>query len=111
MQSNHRPLFPYAAIIISLFFSFCRLPAQPLNPYPSIGVIPPPVGYHRVPVEAPSFASCLRKIPLKKDRTVYLYNGHPNSQDVQFAYRTDVAETMIETPEWVFKTSELRSWP
>src|ERR1700744_4169353 len=54
------------------------------NPYPSIGSIPLPPGYHRV--QGDPFADWLRRIPLKKDRTVYLYNGQPKlNQDAQFA--------------------------
>ncbi|MBC7873206.1 MAG: hypothetical protein H7Y01_04375 [Ferruginibacter sp.] len=52
----------------------------------SIGAIAPPVGYKRIPGGAGSFIDWLRAIPLKKDKTVYLYNGSlkPNQQ-AQFA--------------------------
>ena len=52
----------------------------------TIGAIPVPAGYTRVGAEAGSFAFWLRAIPLKKDKTVYLYNGSikPN-QSAQFA--------------------------
>ncbi len=45
------------------------------NPYPKIGSIPLPSGYHRLPVEPGSFGAWLRKFPLKGSRTVFLYNG------------------------------------
>ena len=58
--------------------------SNPGNPYGSIGDIPLPAGYKRVPSD--SFGAFLRKHKLKKDRTVYLYNGQPkNNQSAQFA--------------------------
>jgi hypothetical protein len=64
------------------------------NPYPNIAAIPLPPGIHRCPAGDDSFCAWLRRIPLKKDRTVYLYNGVPKrNQDVQFA------------------TKQLRTWP
>jgi hypothetical protein len=57
-----------------------------LNPYPKIGSIPPPAGYERFAVQPNSFADYLRKLPLKKDRTVHLYDGEKKSyQGAQFA--------------------------
>jgi len=56
------------------------------NQYATIGKIPLPAGYQRVPASPHSFAAFLREIPLKKSRTVYLYNGQPKiNQDAQFA--------------------------
>ena len=56
------------------------------NPYPMVGAIPLPAGYHRITADKGSFAAWLRAIPLKKDRTVYLYDGSPKlNQDAQFA--------------------------
>ncbi len=61
-------------------------PSRKPNPYPNIGAIPAPAGYHRPITDPDSFAAWLRKIPLKKDPTVYLYDGTPkNNQDAQFA--------------------------
>jgi len=61
------------------------VPDLGLNPYPTIGAIPPPPGYHRIPAPDP-FSSWLRTIPLKKDRTVYLYDGSRKyNQTAQFA--------------------------
>ena len=56
------------------------------NAYLTVGDIPVPEGYARIPKEANSFAAWLRTLPLKKDRTVYLYNGEPKrDQEEQFA--------------------------
>jgi hypothetical protein len=56
-----------------------------VNPYPTIGAIPPPPGYHRL-ASADAFTIWLRNITLKKDRTVHLYDGTlKNDQTVQFA--------------------------
>ena len=45
-----------------------------------------PAGYQRVPASPHSFGAFLREIPLKKSKTVYLYNGQPKiNQDAQFA--------------------------
>ncbi len=56
------------------------------RPYPTIGAIPTPAGYHRIPAVTNSFSAWLRNIPLKKDRTVYLYNNSPKrNQEAQFA--------------------------
>jgi hypothetical protein len=56
------------------------------NPYPTIGSIPLPAGYHRVVQGDGSFGAWLRNVPLKKETTVYLYDGKPKeNQDAQFA--------------------------
>jgi hypothetical protein len=56
------------------------------NPFVTIGKIPTPEGYERVQALESSFARYLRELPLKKDRTVYLFNGQPKiNQDAQFA--------------------------
>lgn len=56
------------------------------NPYPSIGSIPPPAGYARTPAAAGSYTAWLRSLPLKKNKTVFLYNGMPKAnQSAQFA--------------------------
>lgn len=57
-----------------------------INPYPAIGAIPLPAGYQRVEAKKGSFAEWLRNVPLKKDRTVHLYDGSVKSdQESQFA--------------------------
>jgi len=58
---------------------FCLLCSSPVwtggNPYPTIGAIPVPAGYHRLSVPVGAFGAWLRAVPLKKDLTVFLYNG------------------------------------
>jgi len=57
-----------------------------INPYPVVGSIPVPAGYRRLPAVDNQFAAWLRRFALKKDRTVYLYNGSPKrNQNAQFA--------------------------
>lgn len=52
----------------------------------TIGGIPVPTGYRRVAAGSSSFVQWLRQIPLKKDRTVYLFDGSAKrNQDAQFA--------------------------
>ncbi|HEY4286022.1 MAG TPA: DUF4846 domain-containing protein [Puia sp.] len=86
MRSNLRRLLYKAGIIIFTLFGSCRLAAQHFNPYATISAIPVPPGYHRVPAESSSFVGWLRNIPLKKDRTVYLFDGRPKrNQGAQFA--------------------------
>lgn len=56
------------------------------KPAADIGGIPLPPGYKRLECEANSFGEWLRNIPLKKDKTVYLYNGRlKDDQSVQYA--------------------------
>jgi len=80
-----------------LISSSCR--ESPATPVPRTGAIPAsgkipsksgeiplPPGYKRCPVTAGSFGEWLRQLPLKKDKTVYLYNGKPKAnQSAQFA--------------------------
>lgn len=48
--------------------------------------IPLPGGFSRLPANEHSFAAWLRERPLKKDKTVYLYNGMPKrNQLAQYA--------------------------
>jgi hypothetical protein len=56
------------------------------NPYPTIGAIPLPAGYHRVSMASELFGAWLRSVPLKKNLTVYLYNRAAKlNQEAQFA--------------------------
>jgi len=51
-----------------------------------IGEIPLPGGYKRVDAEAHSFGEWLRKVNLKKDSRIYLYNGRlKDDQSMHFA--------------------------
>jgi hypothetical protein len=73
------------AIILPLF-TCCQAPVVNTNPYHTIGEIPIPKGFHRVTSANGSFAAWLRQLPLKADKTVYLYNGSLKSnQASQFA--------------------------
>jgi Domain of unknown function (4846) len=54
--------------------------------YNCIKAIPLPDGYVRIPTDSNSFACWLRDISLKKDNTVYLYNGtEKQNQTAQYA--------------------------
>ncbi len=56
------------------------------NVYPKIINIPLPEGYQRTKYSPDSFAAWLRNINLKKDKTVYKFNGtSKNNQTAQFA--------------------------
>ncbi len=77
MELLHRLIFSTTGIIVLLAGE---------NPYPMVGAIPLPAGYHRLAADKGSFGAWLRTMPLKKDRTVYLYNGSRKlNQDAQFA--------------------------
>ncbi|WP_216647372.1 DUF4846 domain-containing protein [Chitinophaga sp. SYP-B3965] len=66
-------------LIASLFFTH-SLPAQ------TVQDLPLPSGYSRLPQTAGTFGAWLRKVTLKKDNTVYLYNGDKKTnQSAQFA--------------------------
>ncbi len=55
-------------------------------PVTKIADIKPPAGFSRLPVDSNSFTGWLRLLSLKKDDTVYLYNGLPKrNQGAQFA--------------------------
>src|SRR5690242_18843782 len=83
-------------VLLGLFFIGCKESSpfrkdlskqeQPIHINRTIGDIPLPEGYTRVNATEGSFAAWLRKLPLKKDKTVYLYDGRikPN-QTAQFA--------------------------
>jgi hypothetical protein len=63
-------------------------PSSPatVNPFTRIGDIALPAGYARQSADTGSFAAWLRRIPLKKDKTVYLFNGQPKAnQEAQYA--------------------------
>lgn len=74
------------AMLAILPFFACTTATDHHNPYINIGAIPLPAGYTRAPAAGGSFAWWLRRLPLKKDNTVYLYNGSPKrNQSAQFA--------------------------
>ncbi|HVU95564.1 MAG TPA: DUF4846 domain-containing protein [Puia sp.] len=73
-------------ILLSTLLLATACQSQSANPYPTIGAIPLPPGYHRLPAANSSFGAWLRNMPLKKDRTVYLFDGTPKRyQGAQFA--------------------------
>ena len=56
------------------------------NPYPTIADIPVPEGFEREQVDNHGFAAWLRKVPLKRSKTVHLYDGsEKRNQQAQFA--------------------------
>jgi hypothetical protein len=58
----------------------------PINPYHSIEAIPLPNGFSRLHTDSNSFAQWLLHVPLKKDKTVYLFDGSvKKNQAAQFA--------------------------
>lgn len=56
------------------------------NPFTTVAAIPLPEGYTRSMLEKGSFGEWLRNFPLKKDKTVYIFNGNRKAnQAAQFA--------------------------
>ena len=57
------------------------------NPYKSINDIPLPAGFERIKNTQASFGEWLNNVSLKKDKTVYKFDGAlKNNQTVQFAF-------------------------
>jgi hypothetical protein len=89
---------PFLVVLI-LFFFACKNAASPYgeqvlqningdieNPYVRISEIPLPAGFKRIQSAKESFASWLRNVHLKKNKTVYKYDGRPKAnQHAQFA--------------------------
>jgi hypothetical protein len=83
------------AIILPLFIHCSNSPASPAmgtvypgneNPFAKIESISLPEGYHRITLETGSFGEWLRRFPLKKDKTVYKFDGSKKqNQSAQFA--------------------------
>ena len=58
----------------------------PHNAFKTIADIPLPTGFKRIVAAPGAFTVWLRTLPLKKDKTVYLYNGdRKKNQSAQFA--------------------------
>lgn len=56
------------------------------NPFAIVQAIPLPAGFKRMQTDSNSFAAWLRKTTLKKNKTVYLFNGDKKAdQTAQFA--------------------------
>src|SRR5579859_2370416 len=92
--------------------SYPQPPTNPYpltNPYPFIKAIPLPAGYHRIPDSHDPFAAWLRSIPLKKDKTVYLFNGAQKlNQDAQFAV-LDITVGMTDLQQCADAVMRLRA--
>lgn len=83
------------AIILPLFVHCSNSPAPPAmgtvnpgneNPFANIESISLLEGYHRITLETGSFGEWLRRFPLKKDKTVYKFDGsRKQNQSAQFA--------------------------
>lgn len=72
--------------IILPFFAFTCISSAQHNPYHSVSDIPAPSGYTRIKATETSFGEWLRNLKLKKERTVYKYDGYPKiNQHAQFA--------------------------
>lgn len=83
-------------MIIIMLFSACQPMEKPVlamgiprntgSFFSTIADLPLPAGYVRINGADSSFAHWLRQVPLKKNTTVYLYNGEPKrNQQAQFA--------------------------
>lgn len=60
--------------------------SQIITPAANVAGIPLPPGFERIAAPENSFAGWLRKVGIKGDKTVYLYNGRPKqNQSAQFA--------------------------
>lgn len=98
LTSIFLPLLLIVAVGITIF-CFNPLFSAPLKnratakksiPDPAIptrvGNVPLPEGYERLAAAKGSFAEWLQKVAIKKDNTVYLYNGQPKrNQEAQYA--------------------------
>lgn len=90
---------PFVYCMLLLIFSSCSNTSSPLpqipvtendfgntNPYATIAAIPVPNGFYRMQTDSGSYAAWLQRLPLKKNKTVCLFNGHPKAnQTAQFA--------------------------
>lgn len=91
----HSKTLPAAIILLAVSChagASSETPLQPplndtgINPYPFVKQIPLPPGYQRVINSSTSFAGWLRNLSLKKNKTVYLFNGEKKAnQSAQFA--------------------------
>jgi len=71
-------------LVYSLAFPSIQIQSE--SDFSIIRKIPTPAGFYRIAYPSHSFASWLENIPLKKNDTVFLYNGRPKSnQTAQYA--------------------------
>lgn len=87
---------PILLSLAALPFFSCSQPSATIQPnfltdsskstITTVGAIPPPRGFERITADENSFTGFIRNIKLKKDKTVYLYNGKPKqNQSAQYA--------------------------
>ncbi|MBI1779775.1 MAG: hypothetical protein HYR66_00090 [Sphingobacteriales bacterium] len=87
---------PILLFMAAIPFISCSQPSANVQPNSSIDTIkkifhtvndiPLPGGFERIKAESNSFTGYLRNLKLKKDNTVYLYNGSPKrNQSAQYA--------------------------
>jgi len=86
MRKNH---YTFSLTVTCLFVTVSCF-AQPIPAFnvtmQSIKQIPLPAGYERIVVTTNSFADYLRNLPLRKDKTIYLYNQQPKAdQSLHYA--------------------------
>ncbi len=76
-------------LILLPFLVYCQAPSSAPSPeiiWQQIDQIPAPNGYTRMQLEPGSFGDWLRKLRLKEDKRVYLYDGRlKRNQSAQFA--------------------------
>ncbi|MBV9988709.1 MAG: hypothetical protein JO301_13605 [Chitinophagaceae bacterium] len=72
-------------LVIQPIFSYSQLPAFSSR-FSRIEEIPVPPGFERVHAAPGSFGAYLQQLPLRKNRTVFLYNGQPKAdQSLHYA--------------------------
>ncbi|MGQ0739491.1 MAG: DUF4846 domain-containing protein [Bacteroidota bacterium] len=82
---------------------------KPQAHYTFTGEIPVPAGFERIPAAAGSFADWLRALPLKKDKTVYQYNGKKKqNQSAQFAV-LDISQSKTDLQQCADVVMRLRA--
>lgn len=81
---NSRP--PHLLCMRSIFTLFTACCTAIQVQAQTVADIPAPAGFARISQTPETFGAWLRKVPLKKDKTVYLFNGQKKyNQQAQFA--------------------------
>jgi hypothetical protein len=103
MKFNTGALITLFAVSVLLIIGFKRIGHAHINflypnrqtakklPAAKVSEISLPVGYTRVAVQPGSFAEWLRNFPLRKNNTVYLYNGQPLADQSQHYAVLDIS--------------------
>lgn len=86
-MQNHSTTCLLLILYLCLPFSCLSQPVRDFHAsMQSVKQIPLPAGFERVAVMANSFAGYLRNLPLRKDKTIYLYNHQPKTnQSLHYA--------------------------